>query len=46
MSPRSEKNPSPEGAEASEAEGEAFEGLDGIVAALSKSVGQVNVECI
>ena len=43
---RDKQNPSPEGAEASEAEGEAFEGFDGVAAALSKSVGQVNVECI
>ena len=37
-----EENPCPEGIEVSEAEGEAFESLDGVVAALSKSVGQAN----
>ena len=41
-----EENPCPEGTEVSEAEGEAFESLDGVVAALSKSVGQANVECV
>lgn len=40
--PNGEQNFCPEGAEVSE--GEAFEGFDGIVAAPSKSVGQVNVE--
>ena len=43
---RGKQNPNPEGVEASEAEGEAFEGFDGVVAALSKSVRQANVECI
>ena len=46
VSPRSEQNPCPEGGEVSEAEGEAFEGLDGVIATLSKSVGQANVECV
>ena len=41
-----EQNSCPEGTEVSEAEGEAFEGFNGVVAALSKSVGQVNVECV
>ena len=41
-----EQNSCPEGTEVSEAEGEAFEGFDGVVAALSKSIGQVNVECV
>ena len=41
-----EQNSCPEGTEVSEAEGEAFEGFNGVVAALSKSVGQVNVEYI
>ena len=44
--PGGEQNPCPEGTEASEAEGEAFEDFDGIVVAHSKSVGQVNVECV
>ena len=43
---RGKQNPGPEGAEASETEGETFEDFDGIVAAPSKSVGQVNVEYI
>lgn len=46
MRPRSEENPCPESVKVSEAEGEAFEGFNGVVAALSKSVGQVNVECV
>ena len=41
-----EENPCPESGKASEAEGETFEGFNGIVAALSKPVGQVNVECV
>ena len=44
--PCGEQNPCPEGGEVSEAEGEAFEGFDGVIAALSKSVGQANVECV
>ena len=44
--PCSEENPSPEGTKDSEAEGEAFEGFDGVIAALSKSVGQAHVECV
>ena len=44
--PRSEQNPCPKGREASEAEGEAFEGFNGVIAALSKTVGQANVECV
>ena len=43
---RGKQNPGPEGAAVSEAEDDAFEGFDGIVAALSKSVRQANVECI
>ena len=46
VSPRSEQNPCPESGKASEAEGEAFERFDGVVAALRKTVGQANVECI
>ena len=38
VSPRSEQNPCPESGKASEAEGEAFEGLDGVIATLSKSL--------
>ena len=44
--PGGEQNPCPKGREASEAEGETFEGLDGVIAALSKTVGQANVECV
>ena len=36
--PCGEQNPCPEGGEVSEAEGEAFEGFDGVAAALGKSV--------
>ena len=46
MCPGGEQNPCPEGSEASEAEGETFEGFNGVIAALSKSVGQANVECV
>ena len=46
MLPGGEQNPCPESGKASEAEGEAFEGLDGVIAALSKTVGQANVECV
>ena len=41
-----EQDSCPEGSEASEAESETFEGFDGVIAALSKSVGQANVECV
>ena len=44
--PCSKENPRPEGAKDSEAEGEAFEGFDGVIAAFSKTVGQANVECV
>ena len=44
--PGGEENPCPESGKASEAESEAFEGFDGVIAALSKSVGQANVECV
>lgn len=38
--------PYSEGAETSEAEGETFEGFDGVTADLCKTVGQMNVECV
>ena len=44
--PGGEQNSCPESGKASEAEGEAFKGLDGVVTALSKTVGQANVECV
>ena len=44
--PGGEQNPCPESGKASEAESEAFEGFDGVIATLSKSVGQANVECV
>lgn len=43
--PSGKQNPCPESGEDSEAEGEAFERFDGVVAAIGKSVGQANIEC-
>ncbi len=41
-----EQDSSSEGMEVVEAEGHPLEGFNGVVAALGKAVGQVNVECV